>query len=55
MVLVGCLIPILLRNKQKGYSKLDQEEAGADIHMVCLLVAVLCLYIDDILGTSSWK
>ncbi|KAI8091043.1 uncharacterized protein B0P05DRAFT_528507 [Gilbertella persicaria] len=33
MVLVGLLVPILLKNKQKGYNKLAQEEP-VDIHMV---------------------
>ncbi|KAL9543268.1 hypothetical protein MBANPS3_008193 [Mucor bainieri] len=33
MVLVGLIIPILLRNKQKGYSRINQEEHGHDIDM----------------------
>lgn len=38
MVLVGLIIPILLKNKQKGYSRLNQateeEEFSHDINMV---------------------
>ncbi|KAL0135958.1 hypothetical protein V8B55DRAFT_1551875 [Mucor lusitanicus] len=34
MVLVGLIIPVLLRNKQKGYSRINQEEHGHDIDMV---------------------
>lgn len=33
MVLVGLIIPILLKNKQKGYSRINQEEHGHDIDM----------------------
>jgi hypothetical protein len=36
MVLVGLIIPILLKNKQNSYSRLNQDELiQDDIHMVC--------------------
>lgn len=39
MVLVGLIIPILLKNKKKGYSRINQEEHGHDIDMVSLNVS----------------
>jgi hypothetical protein len=37
MVLVGLIIPVLLRNKQKGYSRVNQEDhldQANDMNMV---------------------
>jgi hypothetical protein len=47
MVLVGLLIPTLLKNKQNGYSRLsaaEEEEEDHDIHMVLLLFLQIHIY-----------
>lgn len=40
MVLVGLIIPILLKNKQKDYHRLSQESEEDGIHMVQVNTAV---------------
>jgi hypothetical protein len=39
MVLVGLIIPILLKNKKKGYSRINQEEHAHDIDMASLNIS----------------
>lgn len=34
MVLVGLIIPILLKNKRNSYTRLNQQDDTQDIHMV---------------------
>lgn len=57
MVLVGLIIPVLLKNKQKGYSRVNQEDQANDMNMVSIdnyyKIQVFLTY--GLLGTSQWS